>query len=113
MSEQGVSFAPTVGEKVAADLKGAAEEPRVPQPGDVVVYHDEGGVPFNALVTDVHGPVCVNVTHVTGNPDERDPYGRQIKRVSSVTHKSMGQAHGRYFRWPEESPNPYKPPMSR
>ena len=112
MQQQGVEFKPTAGEKLAAGLKNETE-PRVPQIGDVVIYHDEVGVPFNALVTDVHGPVCINVTHVTSNPDERDPYGRQIKRVSSVTHKSMGQAHGRYFRWSEEEPNPYKPPMSR
>lgn len=83
--------------------------------GDVVVYHDPRGEAHNALVTCVHNRApyyCVNLVLVSGNEDDRDQYGRQTRRVTSVLHGSNMGVHGNYWRRPEEAPNPYTPPES-
>jgi hypothetical protein len=88
-------------------------EPRVPQIGDPVVWHDSTGVPHNALVTAVWGPTCINVVVVSSDKNKGDDYGRQIERNTSSLHKSVNQVHGFYWRFPDEEPNPYVPPIAR
>jgi hypothetical protein len=83
--------------------------------GDAVVYHDQSGRSVNALVTCVHNRAphyCVNLVLVSASEDERDQYGRQIRRVTSVYHGSWAIVHGNYWRRPDEAPNPYTEPAS-
>jgi hypothetical protein len=83
--------------------------------GDVVIYHDPVGTPHNALLTSAwegtENPT-VNLVYVSSDEKEQDPYGRQTKRESSVSHKSNTNVHGRYWRRETETPNPYKAPAS-
>lgn len=96
--------------------------------GDAIVYHNEVGRGFSALVTAIHcaeecgedwamtpNPeghshpgVLVNVVFVSGDLSRTDSYGRQIERSSSVPHAREG-AHGFYWRFEDEKPNPVKP----
>ena len=92
-----------------------------PEVGRSVVYHDEFGVAFTALVTAVHGMrgnivmlpdgshsvfPCVNLVYVIGDASMKDQYGRQIVRESSVVHRRCQSAHGRYWRFSDEPVNP-------
>ncbi len=75
-------------------------EERILEVGDVVTYKDEHGVDHNALVTVVHGNTaqsCINVVYTSNDETQRDSWGRQIERASSVQRKSDVTAHGRYF----------------
>jgi hypothetical protein len=81
--------------------------------GDLVVYVDPVAKPSNALVTAVWGPTCINVVAMSDNEAETDSYGRQIKRFTSVMHKSVTPAHGNYWRRPDEEPNPVVQPLTR
>jgi hypothetical protein len=66
--------------------------------GDVVIVVDENYRSHHGLVTVVHGQLtpettyvpCINVVYVSSDPAERDPYGQQIKRMSSLQHYSQG-----------------------
>jgi hypothetical protein len=83
--------------------------------GDAVVYHDPKGRPHNALVTCVHNRApyyCVNLVLVSPHESERDQYGRQIERVTSLYHGSHAVVYGQYWRRPDEAPNPYTEPAS-
>lgn len=83
--------------------------------GDPVVYHDPKGQPYNALVTCVHTRAphhCVNLVIVSNDENERDQYGRQIRRVTSVYHGSYAAVHGVYWRRHGEAPNAYTEPAS-
>lgn len=82
--------------------------------GDVVIYHDPTGKPFNAVLTESWGGLgsCVNLVYVSGDAKERDAYGRQIKHESSVSHVSSQGVHGRYYRLVDEEPNGYVAPAS-
>ena len=79
---------------------------------DHVIYHDEKGRSHQALVTAVHGPntdgsiPCINLVFVSGDETRQDQYGRQIERLTSIVHKSNSSAHGFYFRFEDEEPNP-------
>lgn len=84
-----------------------------PKLGSSVVYCDPKGIDHVALVTCVWSDTCINVVYVSDNPAEKDDYGWQIKRETSVTHATVtGQAHGRYWRHESEPANEYKPPQS-
>ena len=84
--------------------------------GHPVIYVNENGLPGPALITAIHGNEreyegtmhypCVNLVFVSADGDKTDPYGRQIERVTSVVHKLESSAHGFYFMWPDEEPNP-------
>lgn len=81
--------------------------------GDVVVFHDERGEPHSALVNCIHSRApyyCVNLVLVSANENERDQYGRQIERRTSVQHASAVGAHGMYWRRDDERPNVYTQP---
>jgi hypothetical protein len=74
--------------------------------GETVIYHDPVGTPFNALVTAVWTPTCINVVIVSDDESRTDSYGRQIERRTSLQHKSLVPVHGNYFRFQDEEPNP-------
>ncbi len=80
--------------------------------GDVVIFRDPSGKDHNAIVTIDHGG-CINLLHVSSDSARQDQYGRQIERPTSVSHQSQNQAHGFNWRWPDEKPNEYQPPVSR
>jgi len=74
----------------------------MPEIGEYVIFVDAYGHRHDALLVEVHGGVGypnppVNLVYVSGNIDERDPNGRQIKRESSVVHKLHQAAHGMFW----------------
>ncbi len=64
--------------------------------GSPVRIVDERYGEHAGLVTCVHGKFsdgfapCINVVYVSGDDAETDPYGRQVKRMTSVQHYSQG-----------------------
>jgi len=74
--------------------------------GEAVIFRDSRGRAHNALVTEVHGqyPIpkdapepAINLVYVSSDNTQRDPYGNQIIRESSVVHKSFQSAHGNFW----------------
>lgn len=56
---------------------------------------------------------CVNLVIVDDDVNKTDSYGRQVApRITSCSHKSMQNAHGYYWKWPEEELNPYTAPLT-
>lgn len=82
------------------------------QVGDVVVYHDPVARPFNALVIAVWTATCINLITIEGDTDRTDTYGRQTRRITSCSHKSVMSVHGNYWRRPDEEPNPIVEPLA-
>ena len=70
--------------------------------GDVIVYVDEHGKPHNALVTNWWGDMCCNLLFVVDDADKKDPYGNQIERRSSCSHRKVVQAPGNFWYHPDE-----------
>jgi hypothetical protein len=69
-------------------------------------------VDFDALVTADWGG-CINLIHVSYDPNKQDRYGRQIERdATSVSDADKTTAHGRYWRFPGESKREFVPPVS-
>lgn len=94
------------------------EKPKV---GATIVYHNERGVAHNALITCVWGDYMINLLYVSSNETQKDDYGRQVIRESSVPMKGypFGQpnaegscVHGRYARYPEEDAVAYQEPAA-
>jgi hypothetical protein len=83
--------------------------------GKAVVFCDSKMVDHLAMITCVHGEgeaPCVNLVHVSDDPTKQDNYGRQIERVTSVSHGSSGGcAHGFYWRREHEERIPWSPPV--
>ncbi len=79
--------------------------------GQFVKVVDEHGHVHDGLVTNqwgnktvkdgVAGP-CINVLYVVDDEAKRDPYGNQIERLSSTSHKLSTTAPGRYWYFPDE-----------
>lgn len=77
------------------------------QIGDVVKVVDEVRVEHSALVCAVHGEFggtyvpCINVVYLATEENKRDPWGRQVERLSSLQHLSQGPngmpTPGRYW----------------
>ena len=72
--------------------------------GDTCVYVDEKGIPHDALITAVWmGEFGVNqfpglnLVYISRDENRDDTYGRQIERETSVIHKGVQPAHGRYW----------------
>ena len=69
--------------------------------GDSVVFRDSVGTPHKSLVTNVFGPddgnPSINVVFVSDDESQKDPYGRQIVRNTSVPHRVNQYAHGMYW----------------
>ena len=90
-------------------LLHAAQEPRkaghmerTKQLGDHVIYIDEHSKRHNALVTNWWGETCCNLLFVVDDESKKDPYGQQIERRSSNSHRSVVQAPGNFWFWPDE-----------
>ena len=64
--------------------------------GTVVEFYDTRGRCYDALITNVFGPLCINLIYVNDVEGQKDNYGQKLIRASSVMHGSMQQAHG-YF----------------
>lgn len=88
-------------------------EHKAPIVGDVVVFHDPLGRPFNSIVIAVWSPTCINVVTIEEKGTRTDSYGRQIRRPTSIQHISLSPVHGYNWRWPEETPNPIVHPAHR
>jgi hypothetical protein len=84
---------------------------RTPVVGEPVKWHDPRGVEHDALITAVWTPECVNLILVSGDESKTDQYGRQIERQTSSSYKDANRVHGFYWRFPEDEPNPYQPPL--
>lgn len=81
--------------------------------GDAVKVVDEVGVLHDGLVTqqwgqpgrvikDGENPPAINVMFLSADETKSDPYGRQIERLSSCSHRSMTTAPGRFYYFPNE-----------
>lgn len=86
---------------------------RTVEVSQTVVWHEPDATAFNALVTAVWTPTCINVVIVSGDTGKTDPYGRQIERRTSCTHKSKTAVHGNYWRFVDEEPNPVVAPLQQ
>jgi len=84
---------------------------RMPETGDAIVYHDSVGTPFNAVVICVWSVKLLNLVTIEDDPSRSDSYGRQIRRITSCSHKSVMAVHGNYWRWADEDPNPIVQPI--
>lgn len=88
-------------------------EPRVPKVGGIVVWHDPVGKAHNALVTAVWSAKCINVVVISSDETKTDVYGRQIERQTSSSHGAEMKVHGFYWRFEDEAPNEYVPPLEK
>lgn len=79
--------------------------------GQLVKWHDSKGNEHDALVTAVWGATCINLVVVSKDESKTDQYGRQIERNTSSSHGSVNKVHGFYWRFADEEPNPYVPPV--
>jgi hypothetical protein len=87
------------------------------QVGEAIRVVDENYVTHAGLVTAVHGEFgqtydtvdggtrdyvpCLNVVYISADSAKKDPYGRQVERMSSLQHYSQGPngmpTSGRYW----------------
>jgi hypothetical protein len=65
--------------------------------GDHITYIDPRGVAHEALTTAIWSETCVNLVYVSLDANEKDDYGQQIKRETSVVHKSLQSSPGQYW----------------
>lgn len=75
--------------------------------GSAVKVVDENYIEHVGLVTAVHGSFdnayipCINVVFVSTEEAKRDPFGRQLERMSSLQHLVQGPSQmprpGRYW----------------
>lgn len=86
--------------KEAAASRGIMEKDH--KIGDTLIYTDEQGIKHNALVTHWWGDTCCNLLFVVDSTDKKDPYGNQIERRSSCSHRSVVQAPGNFWFHPDE-----------
>lgn len=78
--------------------------------GTSCVYVDPRGRSYDALITAVWGPQCINVVYVNDVEGQTDCYGQKLLRNTSVMHGSIQQAHGNYWLLPGETrPNLAQP----
>lgn len=85
------------------------------QYGSSVIYVDEHSREHNAIVTETwaqnaragereydenNAQLAINLVYVSDNEAERDSCGRQIKRETSVVHRSGQSAPGRFWYQP-------------
>lgn len=89
--------------------RGATVEDQNKWAGKPVVYVDQVGKTHCALITNVWGmsdnsyesavPTSANLVIVSDDESQRDQYGRQIRRETSVVCEELQAAHGRFFRF--------------
>ncbi len=89
------------------------KERKMPAVGDLVIFHDAYGRPFNSLITAVWGPHCINIVRVSNDENRKDDCGRQIERNTSVPMIGAGHSlvYGMYARYPDETPIPVTAPV--
>lgn len=82
---------------------------------DHVIFVDSLGRPHDALITGMGDPKWhaemnrepwVNLIIISDDENRSDSYGRQTERFTSVSYKAGTQAHGQYWMYPGEEPNP-------
>lgn len=78
--------------------------------GKAVDFYDPRGRKYDALVTEVWGPQCVNVVFVNDVEGQKDNYGQKLMRATSLMHGSAQQAHGNYWLERGEKPFPHNMP---
>ena len=71
--------------------------------GTACTYVDPRGRAYDALITAVWGPQCVNVVYCNDVDGQRDNYGQKLLRATSVMHGGVQQAHGNYWLLPGET----------
>jgi len=80
--------------------------------GMTVKVVNEVGKTFDGLVTNNWGNTevedgkagpTINVLYVSDDDSKTDPYGNQIERLSSCSHKLNSHAPGRYWYFPDET----------
>lgn len=102
----------SVGEYViSVDSKGRDHDALITciHGGEIIedVVRDDGTSERTTVEFDMDGYVpCVNLVYVSGVVEKQDCWGRQLERESSFPHKSDQGAHGQYWRFPDEEPNP-------
>ena len=73
-----------------------------PKVGDCITVVDQVGVEHNALVTIYFGGSnprgALNAVFLSADESKSDPYGRQVERLSSLSHQSTTTAPGRYWK---------------
>lgn len=84
---------------------------RMAKVGQTVVWHNPVGLAHSALVTAVWSATCLNLVVVSSDENKKDDYGRQIERQTSSSHASVSKVHGFYWRFEDEEPNQYVPPV--
>lgn len=57
----------------------------------------------NSEVEDGKAGPTINVLYVSDDDSKTDPYGNQIERLSSCSHKLNTAAPGRYWYFPDET----------
>jgi hypothetical protein len=78
---------------------------RVLEVGSPILFVDKNRRHLQAIVTEIHGqteydednPPALNLVYVSPESNEVDCFGRQIRRESSVVHKSRQSANGNYW----------------
>lgn len=70
--------------------------------GTACVFVDPRGREYDALITEVWGPQCVNVVYCNDVEGQSDNYGQKLLRATSVIHGGIQQAHGNYWLLPGE-----------
>ena len=78
--------------------------------GTVVDFYDPRGRRYDALITEVWGPQCVNLIYVNDVEGQKDSYGQKMLRQSSVMHGSYMQAHGNFWLKKGEKPAEHNQP---
>lgn len=80
--------------------------------GMFVKVVDEVGRTHDGLVTNCWGGTkvpdgkpgpTINVVYVSDDSTKTDPYGQQIERLSSCSHKLNTAAPGRFWHFPDET----------
>jgi hypothetical protein len=70
--------------------------------GKSCVFYDARGKAFDALITEVWGPQCVNIVYCNDVEGQNDQYGQKLIRATSIMHGSIQQAHGNFWLLPGE-----------
>ena len=78
--------------------------------GTAVDFYDPRGRRYDALITEVWGPQCVNVVYVNDVEGQRDNYGQKLCRATSIMHGSITQAHGYFWLAKGEKKFPHNMP---
>lgn len=71
--------------------------------GKSCVFYDSRGRAYDALITAVWGPQCINVVYVNDVDGQKDTYGQKLIRATSVMHGNIQQAFGNFWMLPGES----------